>query len=108
VARRAINGANTPTDDLITDVGMLSITDDVAGMLRINLLKSSADGGCKSLINLPVNFISDCRGFISHSLFARLDFIAALILFIFSAKNSAKPTQRRRLSVGDITSGGSV
>jgi len=87
VARRAINGANRLTDDLITYVGILSITDDLAGMLQINLLTSHADGGSKSVSNLTEYFIS----FISHSLFDRLDFIVTLILLIFSAKNSAKP-----------------
>jgi len=62
VARRAINGANRSTDDLIKDVGILSIT-VLDGMLGINLLTSSADGGCKSVSNLPVYFMSDCRGF---------------------------------------------
>jgi len=80
VTRRAINGANSSTDDLITDVGIQFITDDLAGKLRKNLLTSSADGGCKSVSNLPVYFISDCKGFMSHSLFASLDFIVALIL----------------------------
>jgi len=54
MARRAINGANRSTDDLIADVGMLFITDDLAGMLRINLPTTSAGGGCKSVSNLPV------------------------------------------------------
>jgi len=49
MARRAIKGANRCTYDLIIDVGILSITDDLAGMLQINLLTSSADGGCKSV-----------------------------------------------------------
>jgi len=79
VAKRAINDANRSTDDLITDVGILSITDNIADMLRINLLTSSADSGCKSVSNLPVYFMSDCRGFISHRLIARLDFIVTLI-----------------------------
>jgi len=54
VAKRAINDANRSTDDLLTNLGILSITDDLAGMLRINLLTLSANGGCKSVSNLPV------------------------------------------------------
>jgi len=33
-AKQAINGANNSTSDLITDVGIWSITDEFAGMLR--------------------------------------------------------------------------
>jgi len=58
VARRAINGANRSTDDLITDVGMLSITDDLAGMLRINLLIIKCDKQCRcSLTSCSGHFL---------------------------------------------------
>ena len=54
-ARRAINGANRSTVDLRIDVGVLFIIDDLAGMLRINLLTSWTEGGCKTVISLPVH-----------------------------------------------------
>ena len=85
-----ISGANRSTDDLGTDLGILSVIDDLAGMLRINLLTSLMVGGCKSVSCIPVYCMLACRGFISHSLFARLDFIVSLMLLIFFTKYSEK------------------
>ena len=107
-ARRAINGANKSTDDFSTDVGILSITDDLAGILRISLLTSSIDGERKSVSNLPVWSTSNCIGLVSHSLLVRLDFIVCLMLLILLMKKPENPTQRRWLSMGDKTSGDSV
>jgi len=54
MASRAMSFAKMSTDALMTDVGILSITDDFDGIALINLVTSSTDGGSRSDSRRPV------------------------------------------------------
>ena len=86
VASRAISFAKMSTDDLMTDVGMLSITDDFAGIALVNLLTSSSVGGSRWNRGGPECRTSDCSGSMASVLVESHRLIAILMLRILLAK----------------------